>query len=116
MSALGRKLRRLEGGLIAFWCPGCAEAHQIGVEPPALVIWGFNGSGDAPTFVPSVLVRGGARLTEDEWRRVMAGEQVDRPERVCHSFVRDGRIEFLADSTHALAGRTVDLPDMPGFG
>ena len=29
----------------------------------------------------------------------------------CHSFVRSGRIEFLSDSTHALAGQTVDLPD-----
>jgi hypothetical protein len=31
----------------------------------------------------------------------------------CHSFVRAGRIEFLNDSTHALAGKTVDLPDLP---
>lgn len=31
---------------------------------------------------------------------------------VCHSFIRDGRIEFLSDCTHALAGQTVDLPDI----
>jgi hypothetical protein len=29
---------------------------------------------------------------------------------VCHSFVIDGRIQFLSDSTHVLAGQTVDLP------
>ena len=29
----------------------------------------------------------------------------------CHSFVREGRIEFLSDCTHALAGQTVELPD-----
>ena len=32
---------------------------------------------------------------------------------VCHSFVTDGRIQFLADCTHALAGQTVDLPEWP---
>jgi hypothetical protein len=31
---------------------------------------------------------------------------------VCHSFVTDGRIQFLTDSNHALAGQTVDLPDV----
>jgi hypothetical protein len=32
-------------------------------------------------------------------------------QRVCHSFVTDGRIQFLSDCTHELAGQTVDLPD-----
>lgn len=32
---------------------------------------------------------------------------------VCHSFVRAGKIEFLGDCTHALAGQTVALPDWP---
>ncbi|MGC4033677.1 MAG: hypothetical protein QM754_18485 [Tepidisphaeraceae bacterium] len=27
----------------------------------------------------------------------------------CHSFVRDGQIEFLGDCTHELAGKTVPL-------
>ena len=27
-------------------------------------------------------------------------------------FVTDGKIQFLGDCTHALAGQTVDLPDM----
>ena len=30
----------------------------------------------------------------------------------CHSFVRDGKIRFLADSYHELAGQTVDLPEV----
>lgn len=29
----------------------------------------------------------------------------------CHSFVRDGKIEFLSDCHHELRGQTVDLPD-----
>lgn len=28
---------------------------------------------------------------------------------ICHSFVRNGKIEFLSDCTHELAGKTVEL-------
>ncbi|MNJ76318.1 hypothetical protein D3C77_735750 [compost metagenome] len=31
--------------------------------------------------------------------------------KVCHSFVTDGRSQYLTDCTHALAGQTVDLPE-----
>lgn len=31
----------------------------------------------------------------------------------CHSFLRNGRWEFLSDSAHHLAGQTVDLPPHP---
>ena len=31
----------------------------------------------------------------------------------CHSFLRDGRWEFLNDSAHHLAGQTVDMVDLP---
>lgn len=31
----------------------------------------------------------------------------------CHSYLRDGQLEFLADCTHALAGKTIALPDWP---
>lgn len=31
-------------------------------------------------------------------------------EKRCHSWVTEGRIEFLADCTHSMAGQTVDLP------
>ncbi|WP_366931121.1 hypothetical protein [Microbacterium sp.] len=39
---------------------------------------------------------------------VMGGEHDIR----CHSFVRDGRIEYLTDCTHPLAGGQVDLPEL----
>ncbi len=32
------------------------------------------------------------------------------PPAVCHTFVTDGRIQFLGDCTHVMAGQTVDLP------
>ena len=33
--------------------------------------------------------------------------------KVCHTFVTDGRIQYLGDCTHALAGQTVDMIDWP---
>lgn len=117
MSILGSKLRGLKGGHVAFWCPGCDEVHQVGVEAPAHVIWGFNGNGDAPTFTPSILVRTGHFVQPN-------GKHCDKSGdpgwpcncSCCHSFVTDGRIQFLSDCTHDLAGQTVDLPDWPGWG
>jgi hypothetical protein len=101
-----------QGG--AYWgmnfdCPGCEIGHHVVLTdwtPPGKTRapddgrpkWVFNGDPAKPTFSPSILVH-------THWG----------PERrsvVCHSFVRDGRIEFLPDCTHALAGQTVDLPDV----
>ncbi|WP_444452027.1 DUF6527 family protein [Rhodobacter capsulatus] len=107
MGALGSKLRTLEGGGLMFRCPGCGETHAVRVGEGSGPRWGWNGSGDAPTFTPSILVT---------W-----SEPSDVPEefddtskdikRICHSFVTDGRIQFLSDCTHALSGQTVDLPN-----
>lgn len=109
MGALGKKLRRLEGGRALFWCPGCDEAHQVGPS------WAFNGDGDKPTFSPSILVTGPSRfLNDEEHAIVMAGGKVELPQMRCHSFITDGRIQFLGDCTHELAGKTVDLPDFQG--
>jgi hypothetical protein len=33
----------------------------------------------------------------------------DRYGHRCHSFITDGKIEFLSDCTHSLAGQTVEL-------
>lgn len=132
MGVIGKKLRDIEGGRVAFFCPGCDEYHQVtvlqvgprGAERvgPA---WGYNGNPDAPTFTPSILVRGVRidggdteiyrileeyKLPEDR-ERMLADRRINT---VCHSFVTDGRIQFLGDCTHALAGQTVDLPDIGG--
>jgi hypothetical protein len=82
-----------------FLCPGCAQYDEPGSKLYARhtfdASWSYNGDGDKPTVSPSILVQDG------------------RPEYRCHSFIRDGRIEFLSDSSHALAGQTVDLPELP---
>jgi hypothetical protein len=130
MSRLGKKLRGLEGGRVAFFCPGCNEMHQITVDraySPQGPVWGYDGDPDCPTFTPSILVRGTRLdLTDDELEAMW--EEFPLPEAraklladhrynfVCHSFVTKGQILFLSDCTHALAGKTVPLPDLSGSG
>jgi len=75
-----------------FWCPGCNEPHGINVGEGPGPRWGYSGNVDAPTFTPSIKVTDGQGAC-------------------CHSFVTDGRIKYLADCTHALAGQTVPLGD-----
>lgn len=120
MAAISRKLRRVEGGRLMFWCPGCDGAHQVGVGEGPGPRWGYNGNPEAPTFTPSVLVRSGHHARDHKGKcwcdynaeRVANGEEPSGFScSICHSFVTDGRIQFLTDSTHALAGQTVDLPD-----
>lgn len=120
MAKLSVKLRSIgfggDSSGIAFWCPGCEEMHAIctdaaggGIKP----VWQWDGNVDAPTVTPSINVAGKRRLTDDEHRRVMAGELVVVPDRRCHSFLHAGTIEFLPDCTHAHAGHTAPLPDLP---
>lgn len=85
-------------GYIIFDCPGCKCAHSIPVVIGAHQTgsWGWNGSMDKPTFTPSILYNVGRK---------------NPTEHLCHSFVKDGMIQFLSDCTHELAGQTVELPE-----
>lgn len=97
MSALGKVIRQAAGEKLLFFCPGCKCGHwfQVGDGPPPR--WTWNGNGDKPTIQPSILA---------QWN------EGDPPVgRQCHSYVTDGRIQFLSDCTHELAGQTVDLPN-----
>jgi len=85
-----RRVMPLEGGLFRFWCPGCERAHAFDQR------WTFNGDYEKPTFAPSLLCT--------------APYYGDMEPYVCHSFVTDGRIQFLNDCTHKLIGQTVELP------
>jgi hypothetical protein len=112
MGQLSRKLRSVEGGGIAFWCPGCGETHVISVDG-SRGNWGWDRNVEAPTFSPSIKVtyrHPKGHSNENPAPEGYAGEYV---EDVCHSFIRAGRIKFLSDCTHGLRGRTVDLPDLP---
>ncbi len=110
MGQAGKFLRRWEhagGGGYLFYCPGCSAPHAVSTEGAGA--WGFNDNLDRPTFTPSVLVSHPAnpQATDEfkEWRT----------DRRCHSFVTDGKIQFLDDCTHTLKGQTVPLPELPRY-
>lgn len=94
-----------ERGSVTFWCPGCDGAHAIQHGKGQGHRWGWNGSRERPTFTPSVKVTWPANPNASEEFKEW------RTERICHSFVTDGRIQFLSDCTHELSGKIVDLPD-----
>lgn len=110
---MGSKLRTIQNSPESrvFFCPGCECGHRVVISGETHPVWGWNGSSELPTFTPSILVRGTLRLTDEEITRVLHGEIIEPTPTICHSFVTDGKIRFLADSTHALKGQTVDLPD-----
>lgn len=60
--------------------------------------WTWNGDTEKPTLRPSLLVKGHCTSKEDNY--------------ICHSWVNDGKAQFLIDSTHDLAGKTIDLLDV----
>lgn len=72
---------------LGFYCPGCECMH--GINRP----WQLTYKDGKPTVSPSILVR-------QPWKSNGL---------VCHLFIRDGRIEFLSDCTHKLAGKTVEM-------
>ena len=91
------------GEHIWIWCPGCDEAHTLRVvSHDGKHAWTWNGSLEAPTFSPSL------RVT------IRYGEK-GKPSRVCHSFIKDGKIQFLGDCFHDLKNTTVPLPDLPDW-
>ena len=101
--------------MVWIWCPGCDEHHAVPVTKPTNgngVAWSFNGDEENPTLSPSILVRGTKQITDEEAKRIMNGEKIEPIPYVCHSFVTDGKIQFLGDSTHELAGKTVYLPEI----
>jgi hypothetical protein len=92
------------------WCPGCKAMHHFAVDGPQRngARWTFDGNLDRPTFSPSMNIRTG-RFADPIWR----DPDGDDLSSVCHYFLRGGMLQFLGDSTHALAGQTVPLPELP---
>ena len=77
--------------LALMWvCVGCGDAHACQVRGTRQnALWTWNDSLSAPTLAPSVL-------------KMAPGKR-------CHSFVRDGVVEFLSDCAHPLAGQKVRM-------
>lgn len=84
---------------ILVWCPGCDNLHSLTTDlAPGRsgALWRYNRNEDAPTFTPSLMVNkyNGSR---------------------CHSYIRDGRWEFLSDSSHPYAGMSVAMVRLPDW-
>jgi hypothetical protein len=103
-----------------FFCPACNERHTVLVYGPNA--WTFNNNFDLPTLTPSILVTSGHYADGDDkncwctWDQRYPNIPVRFKCYRCHSFVKDGKIQFLIDSTHAMAGQTLDLPDLAEIG
>lgn len=103
-------LRQVKNGDITydalmFVCPGCVAGGPNGYEGVHILpvnaendigspSWSWNGDLEKPTLSPSILSQGYSR---------------------CHSFLRDGVFEFLNDCDHSLAGKKVEIPDLPDW-
>ena len=90
------KIRRasFKDGSFSHWlyfCPACEAPHQLDKR------WTFNGDMDKPTFRNSVLVH------------PVPAAGIPK----CHSYITDGVIAYLADCTHAMAGKSVPIPEWP---
>lgn len=85
-----------------YWCPGCNALHGIAIAPDKQengASWSFTGTLECPTYAPSQLTK---------WKR---GDT----EFCCHTFIRNGQIEFLGDCTHELKGKTVPMVPLPDW-
>lgn len=68
--------------------------------------WTWNGSTDFPTLRPSVKTEGNNFLGDD------VTDKSNYVPYICHTWVTDGKAQFLDDTTHSLRGQTVDLLDV----
>lgn len=74
------------------YCPACKQVHVFDAR------WQFDGNIEEPTFSPSIHVN-------------PPGASHTKQKPTCHSFVRGGKIQYLNDCTHDMAGKTIELPD-----
>jgi hypothetical protein len=82
--------------LIAWYCPGCKYEHAVTINPEKNSLgagWNWNRNLYYPSFTPSV------RCYSDYNARITG----------CHCFITNGKIQFLSDCQHELAGQIVDM-------
>lgn len=91
------------GLMVLLWCPGCQALHGPRFRcpehggPSVGPVWDGDPYSDPFTMSPSYLVHRNGTTPQ------------------CHSFIRNGHWEFLADCTHSLAGQTVPLEPLPNW-
>jgi hypothetical protein len=80
--------------------------------------WSWNGDTEKPTLRPSVLSTSGHytpqfKADDSCWCKYFEEHPEHKSAGVCcyrcHTWVNDGKAQFLSDSTHEHAGKTLDL-------
>ncbi len=74
--------------------------------------WTWNGDTEKPTLRPSLLTTGTYPATDEEIELIMMKVKVEPKPFTCHVWVNDGMVEYLNDSTHEFAGKTLPLLDI----
>lgn len=105
-------------GVYKFSCPACQWDHIIYTNPQnpspnkEKSCWGFNGDLESPTFSPSILFRVGKYVPGLTPEQIAYCEEMGRGTSrynlICHSFVEEGFIRVLEDSTQN-GGKTMEL-------
>lgn len=95
---------------VAFMCIGCGQEHAVPTK--GMHGWSFNQSLAQPTLMPSVLVRWSTPKGYSNENPAPKGYDGEEENHVCHSFVTDGKIQYLDDCTHQYKGQTIELPEM----
>lgn len=76
-----------------FHCPGCGCSHAFQTCERGGG-WDYNDDPVEPTVTPSLLIN------------------KDRPASRCHLFITKGKLVFLSDCHHELAGKTVSMEEI----
>jgi len=85
-----------------WWCIGCndvhifANNHSPNYPGPD---WEFDNNYESPTVNPSILTN----------------QNYNGEPHPCHVFIKQGMIQYLSDSWHALAGQTVAMVELPDW-
>lgn len=111
------KLRVTEDGTHLWYCPACKTWHGGNVNLNNYgPNWNFDNNYNNPTFSPSFLVRSGHHIagssSDDCWCKYNKDHPDDQAPfkcGICHTFVRDGKIEYLSDCTHEFAGKIINM-------
>lgn len=96
-----------------WWCPGCASydenrsgagTHMFHVPP-----WTFdNDNMEKPTFSDSYLSYGWKPEPGNPLGIIKGSPR-------CHSFVKEGMIQYLDDCEHDFAGKTIHMVPVPDW-
>lgn len=105
------------GSGVSFWCPGCNCHHSVPVTGDNC--WDLSGTSDAPTLSPSLSTTSGHYTPgwkgPDCWCTYNATTTPKVPFECskCHLLLTNGMLIYLSDTTHALKGKTIPLPEFP---